>query len=121
MCFLSFWGDGFYLPTYFSGCVSKRNAVTFVSPNPSTPLDLGFKVRQGQFPQDAAHDFAAAGLRQARRPVDLVRRREGTDDFADLGQIPTRPNLGGTETQIGVVEISYTSYTGVCVCVRIYI
>jgi len=41
-------------------------------------------LRRGDLPQDAPHDLAATGFRQARRDVDDVRGCEGADDLPHL-------------------------------------
>ena len=50
------------------------------------PEVLGFVRRQGELPEDPAHDLPRPRLGQLRRPHHHVRLGEGTDDFANLIQ-----------------------------------
>mmetsp|Transcript_48119 Transcript_48119/g.104911 ORF Transcript_48119/g.104911 Transcript_48119/m.104911 type:complete len:242 (+) Transcript_48119:241-966(+) len=69
----------------FSGMVRLEHVHhTWICQCGSITQVLRLVVRQRQLPQHAAHDFAAARLRQPRRPVDLVGRREGANDLSHL-------------------------------------
>ena len=63
-------------------------------------------ISLGDLAQDTPHDLARAGLRQARRPVDHVRRGDRADLLADMGhqgplQVVVRFDVG-VESDIGV-------------------